>query len=182
MTKTMIRFYTIADYQEEETWLRKQHNDGWKLIKMIPPCFYTFEACKPEDVIYRLDYRNSRQTDEYMQMLKDFGWDYFAQCFGWLYFRKPADAVESEQEGELFSDNASRVELVNHIVKTRLIPLAIIFLCCVLPNFIRYTSGEYVGGFRSFFGGFFGIMFVIYVYLILHCGIKLRRIKDRYRN
>ena len=182
MTKTLIRIFTIADYEEEETWLRKQHNDDWKLIKMIPPCVYIFEACEPEDVIYRLDYRNSRQTDEYMQMLEDFDWEYFAQCFGWLYFRKPADTAESEQDGELFSDNASRAELVNHVVKTRLVPVAVIFLCCVLPNFIRYASGEFVGGFRSVFGSFFGIMFVIYVFLIVYCGIKLRKIKDRYGN
>ena len=121
-------------------------------------------------------------TDEYMQMLKDFGWEYFAQCFGWLYFRKPADTVESEQDGELFSDNASRAEMVNHVVKTRLIPLAIIFLCCVLPNFIRYASGEFIGGFRSFFGIFFGVMFVVYVFLIVYCGNKLRKIKGRYEN
>ena len=180
MNKTMIRFFTIADYEEEEDWLRKQHKDGWKLVKMIPPCVYLFEACEPDDVIYRLDYRNSRQTDEYMQMMKDFGWEYFAQCFGWLYFRKPADAAGTEQDGELFSDNASRVELVSHIVKTRLVPLTVIFLCCVLPNFLRCASGEYIGGFGSFFSIFFGIMFVVYVILIVYCGNKLRKIRSRY--
>ena len=51
-----------------------------------------------------------------MQMLKDFGWDYFTQCFGWLYLRKTANSVEKEQDGELFSDNALRAELVNHVV------------------------------------------------------------------
>lgn len=181
MNKTMIRVFTIADYEEEEIWLRKQHNQGWKLTKMIPPCFYVFEACEPRDVIYRLDYKNSGQTDEYMQMLKDFGWEYFAQCIGWLYFRKPADTVESEQDGELFSDNVSRVEMVSHIVKTRLVPLAIIFLCCVVPNFIKAVSGEYLGGFGTFFAGFFGVMFAVYVILIVYCGTKLKRIRSRYQ-
>ncbi len=179
MTKTLLRFFTLADYEEEEAWLRKQHSDGWKLIKMAPPCFYTFEACEPADVIYRLDFRNSGQTEEYMQMLKDFGWEYFARCFGWLYFRKPAEEAESEQDGELFSDNASRAEMVDHIVKTRLLPLALIFLCCVLPNLIRYTSGGYIGGYRFFFGCVFGILFAVYVFLIVYCGVKLRKIRDR---
>ena len=35
-TKTMIRFFTIADYEEEEIWLHEQHKNGWKLHKMIP--------------------------------------------------------------------------------------------------------------------------------------------------
>ena len=39
-TKWMIRFYTIADFKEEEIWLRQEHGNGWKLAKMIPPCFY----------------------------------------------------------------------------------------------------------------------------------------------
>lgn len=182
MSNMRIRFFTIADYEEEEIWLREQHNKGWKLMKMIPPCFYFFESCEPQDVIYRLDYKNSTQTEDYMQMLKDFGWEYFAQCIGWLYFRKPADTVESDQDGELFSDNASRVELVSHVVKTRLVPLAIIFLCCVIPNLIRAVSDEYLSGPGTFFGVFFGIMFAVYVFLIVYCGTKLKRIRDKYQN
>ena len=37
--KTVIRFFTIADYEDEEIWLHNQHMSGWKLVKMIPPCF-----------------------------------------------------------------------------------------------------------------------------------------------
>ena len=87
-----MRFFTIADYEEEELFLRAQHNNGWKLVKMTPPCFYTFESCQRQDVVYRLDYKNSEQTDEYMRMVGDFGWEYAGRCVGWLYFRKPAGA------------------------------------------------------------------------------------------
>ena len=51
MRKTFIRFFTIADYEDEEVWLRRQHQNGWKLVKLIVPCFYIFESCEPEDVI-----------------------------------------------------------------------------------------------------------------------------------
>lgn len=176
MSKIKIRFFTIADYEEEEVWLREQHQRGWKIVRMIPPCVFVFEECEPEDVIYRLDYKNSRHTTEYMQMLKDFGWEYVAHCVGWLYFRKPAEEVEAEQDGELFSDNASRIDLVSHVVKTRLIPLAIIFLCCVLPNFMRAATG----GLHQFFSIFFGVMFVIYIFLIVYCGTKLRKLRMKY--
>ena len=30
--KTMIRFFTIADYEEEEIWLREQHKKGMFII------------------------------------------------------------------------------------------------------------------------------------------------------
>ena len=49
MTETKFRFFTIADYEDEEIWLRKMHNDGLKLVKVNPPGIYTFEECEPED-------------------------------------------------------------------------------------------------------------------------------------
>lgn len=180
MRKTLVHFFTIADYEEEELWLRKQHRNGLKLVKMTPPCFFTFEECEPEDVIYRLDYKNSEQTEEYMQMLNDFGWEYCGKCFGWLYFRKPASEAETAEDGELFSDNASRVEMVSHVVKTRLMPLCIIFFCCIIPNLMRVLFGDYFGGAELIFGILFGVLFVIYVYLIVYCGIKLKKIRKKF--
>ena len=181
MRKTFIRFFTIADYEEEEIWLREQHRSGWKLVSMTPPCFFSFESCDPQDVIYRLDYKNARQTEEYMQMVRDFGWEYVDQCVGWLYFRRPAETVEAEGEDELFSDNLSRTEMAGRIVRTRLLPLAVIFLCCVVPNLLISLRGG-SGSASGFFGVLFAVLFVIYVYLIVYCGIKLRRIRDKYRN
>ena len=179
MNKTFIRIFTIADYEEEEAWLRNQHRAGWKLVKMTVPCFYTFESCTPEDVIYRLDYRQNGMTEDYLRMLQDFGWEYFAQCFGWFYFRKPASEVSSEEEGELFSDNASKAERVTNIVRTRLLPLVIIFLCCLIPNFVRVLSGEFSGGFAAVIGILISFLFVIYMFLIIYCGLKLKKLRDR---
>ena len=54
MSKTMIRFFTIADYEEEEIWLRKQHQSGWKIVKMIPHCVLRNEAEKAQNEVRRL--------------------------------------------------------------------------------------------------------------------------------
>ena len=178
MRKTFIRFFTIADYEDEEVWLRRQHQNGWKLVKQIVPCFFIFDACEPEDIIYRLDYKNFKQTEDYMQLTKDFGWECFTKCAGWLYFRKPAATGEEEEE-ELFSDNVSRVEMAQQVARTRLIPLTIIFLCCIIPNLFNAVNTR-MGGFSVFFGIFFGVMFVIYLYMIIYCGIKLTMIRKKY--
>lgn len=135
--KTVIRFFTIADYEEEEIWLHNQHKSGWKLLRMIPPCFFIFEKCTPEDVAYRLDYKNNTENSNYFQIFRDYGWEYIGRCVGWLYFRKSLSETDSEQDGEIFSDNESRIDMINHVVKTRLLPIWAIFLCCVLPNFFR---------------------------------------------
>lgn len=180
MRKICLHFFTIADYEEEETWLRKKHNEGWKLVKMTPPCFYVFESCEPEDVVYRMDYKNYRETGDYLQMMQDFGWEYVSKCLGWLYFRKKAEGREEEQE--LFSDNASRAEMAAYVARTRLIPLCMIFLGCLLPNVMNVFNGTYFGRWRLAFGIGFGVLFLIYVFLIIYCGVKLARIRHKYRN
>lgn len=181
MSKMKIRLFTIADYEEEEIWLRKQHQNGLKLVKFKSPCFFIFEECEPEDMIYRLDYKTSELTQDYMQMLKDFGWKYVVQCLGWLYFRKQASEIEFEQDAELFSDNESRVNFISHIVATRLIPLGVIFLCIVIPRFLSALSGEFSNVWSTFISVVFGSLFVLYVYLIAYCSIKLKKIRDKYK-
>ncbi|MDO4337968.1 MAG: DUF2812 domain-containing protein [Eubacteriales bacterium] len=178
--KTVIRFFTIADYEEEEVWLHNQHKGGWKLSKMIPPCFYIFEKCTPEDMAYRLDYKNNAETPNYFQIFSDYGWKYIGRCVGWLYFRKPLSETNSEQDGEIFSDNESRLDLINHVIKTRLLPIMLIFLCCVLPNFIR--SAETSDPFANVFTVLFAVLTVLYLYLLIYCGLKLRKLKKKYRN
>lgn len=173
-TNMKIRFFTIADFSEEEIWLREQHKAGWKLVKMTPPCFYTFEKCEPEDVIYRLDYKNNTENADYMQMMADYGWEYSGRCAGWLYFRKPAAEITDENEGELFSDQASRIDFLSNVMKTRLLPLAIIFLCCVVPNAFCVFDGAS----GIVLTCFWAVMLIIYVYLLVHCGLKLKRLKS----
>ena len=80
--KTKIRYFTIADY-EEEIWLREQHQNGW------------------EDVVYRLDYKNNKENGDYFQIFKDYGWEYFNRCVGWLYFRIPVSNTDTEQDSEI---------------------------------------------------------------------------------
>ena len=41
----------------------------------------------------------------------------------------------------------------------------------------KYISKNFL---TMFFGILFGFLFVIYVWLIVHCGFKLKRIRKRY--
>jgi hypothetical protein len=177
-TKLKIRFFTIADYEEEEQWLRSQHQSGWKFVKMVAPCLYTFEPCTPEDVIYRLDFKNSAITDDYIQMYADFGWKYAGNCTNWRYFCKPASQVDVEKEGELFSDNESKVTMISHVLKTRMLPIFILFLFCVLPYTARAVNGNSSVGTLIFWL----IMLALYLFLLLYCGLKLLTLKRKYKN
>lgn len=176
--KMIVRFFTIADYEEEEIWLRKQHKSGWKLMKTVPPCFYIFESCTPEDVVYRLDYQNNMESSDYFQLFQDYGWEYFNRCVGWLYFRKSVSEADTEQDVEIFSDDISRMDMVNHIIKTRMLPLLVIFFSCIMPNFISSING--IIPFANVWTIVFACLFFLYLYLFLHCGVKLRKLKKKY--
>ena len=52
--------------------------------------------------------------------------------------------------------------------------------CCVFPNFIG--SIESNSPLRIGFTMFLAIMILIYSYLIVYCGLKLRKLKEKYRN
>mgnify|MGYP002622552154 CR=1 FL=1 len=174
-TKTMIRFFTIADFEEEELWLREQHNRGWKL-KNAAVFLYTFERCTPEDVIYRLDYKNSEEAEDYFQLSRDYGWEYFDRNAGWLYFRKPAAALASEAEGEIFSDGLSKLDMVKQVVVTRLLPLLVIFLCCLLPSWLRLFDE---GIFNAVSYVLYALV-LLYIWLLVYCGIKLTKLRKKY--
>ena len=182
MRRTVTKVFTIADFEEEEIWLREQHKKGWKLTGMTPPCFYRFESCEPEDVIYRLDFGSDDRPNDYMQMLSDFGWEHFADCLGWSYFRKPASETVTEEEGEIFSDDESRAEQVTKVMRSRLLPVVLLFFCTVLPNFMRMLDGEYIGFWGKVYSGFFSIVFALDVFLIVYCTVKLKKIRSRYKD
>ncbi len=180
MNKRFIRFFTIADFEEEEAWLREQHQQGWRLIRVIPPCFYYFESCEPQDMIYRLTFDNAQTDRDYLQMAQDFGWEYCQQSVGFRYFRKPANGKEV-MDDEIFTDKESKLDQLSMIVHTRLMPLTFVFLCCIIPNLLNSVRGT-LGRISNIFAVIFGCLFVIYVFLIVYCGNKLRILRKRYEN
>lgn len=77
--KITFKYFSIAKYEKEEAYLRKMHQQGWKLVKISLRYLYVrayiFEKCQPEDVIYRIDY-DQTGGDAYVQMFADCGWEY----------------------------------------------------------------------------------------------------------
>jgi hypothetical protein len=59
-----------------------------------------------------------------------------------------------------------------------MLPLLVIFLSCLLPNFIRSVDGGYP--LADVFTVVFSVLLVLYLYLFVHCGWKLRMLKKKY--
>lgn len=135
-TKKVIKCFSIMQYKSEEEYLRSMHQSGWKLLKISGFCMYQFEQCEPMDVIYRLDYNKDgiEHKDEYMQMFNDCGWEYLQDYVGYSYFRKPANAGNSNDD--IFCDDESRLEMMSRVFKGRLLPLLILFFAVLIPQFV----------------------------------------------
>lgn len=179
--KTEIRVFTIADYEEEEIWLREQHRQGWKLVNTNLPVFYHFVRCEPEDVVYRLDYKDSKEDGAYMQMFEDYGWEYFNNCMGWLYFRKPAADMDSDMDAEIFSDDESKLDMLGHIMKTRMLPLVAVFLCCLIPSWLRLSDQFTESVSMAVLFGIMSFLLFLYILLFIHCGRKFMNLRRKYR-
>lgn len=178
--KRMYRIFTIADYKEEENFLRQQHQMGWKLIDVQFLCVYVFEKCEPEDYIYQLDFPDISRQDQqsYLQMFKDCGWEYIMDFMDWSYFRKKAN---QDEDLTIFSDANSKIEFINRIMKRRMLPILIIFLCCICPQIINVfmINHHFIPRILSIV---FISLFLLYVYLIGHCFFKLRQMKKNIFN
>ena len=181
-TKTLFRFFTLFEYEEEQAFLEKQHKNGWKAVSYKFPGFYKFEKCEPEDMVYRIDFTNEdgSKNPEYRQMFADNGWEFLWSVNGFSIFRKPLAANTADNSNEIFSDNASRFQMLQKIQQRRLLPFITIFLCAVIPNFIKGIHGDFISSiFDNILTVFFGVMFVLYTYVCIKSLFKIRKLKEK---
>lgn len=175
--KTKFGWFTIPEWEKEENWLREQHKNGWKLIKATPLGLYRFEQCEPEDVIYQLDYNQEGMDhlSEYIQMFRDCGWEYVTDMMGYAYFRKPANEMV-EDEG-IFCDDESKIEMIERVYKGRMLPLIVIFCCCIMPQlFMQSHNTSEVG--RGMFIMFVAL-FILYLSLFVKFAYQYWKVKNR---
>ena len=127
--KVVYRICTIADYDREALYLSEMHAEGWKLKEvsysnLVVAVKYTFEKCQPEQVVYQLDFYPMKKSERasYLQLFKDCGWEHITDFNGFSYFRKPYSQIESDAEFEIYNDAANKLDMVNRILRLRLVP------------------------------------------------------------
>lgn len=173
-TIKIFKFFSIADYKEEEEWLREKSKEGYRLIKLRGLCHYTFEKTDKEEIIYRLDFPNNDIRKDYKKMYEDFGRKYLFKHNGFAYFSKKKSDIVDKNDGEIFSDRQSALEMVNKIYKNFILSLIPVFL---FTTWSRYD--DYVNGFKhSIINTSLFILFtLIYLYVFIYCGLKLKKIQ-----
>ena len=176
--KRVFKYFTIMEYEQEQEYLRKQHQAGWRFERVAFPGIYTFVKCEPEDVVYQLDYNQDRKNDMagYVQMYRDCGWEYICDFVDYSYFRKPVSAMQGEEE--IFNDDASKLDMLERVYKGRMVPLLILFFGVICPQLIIQGQGGYGVAQDVLFLLTF-IAFVLYVYTFVRCGVMYKKLSGR---
>lgn len=173
-------YFVLTDYEQEEEYLRRKHQQGWKLIKVKLPGLYYFEECTPEDMVYRLDFNPQYKQDveRYLQLYQDYGWEYLQDMNEYSYFRKPA--ADLEEENQIFSDQASKLTMLKRIFRKRMLPILSVFLLCVLPGVRRIFTEQWYGVAGMIAWCVWAALFVLYLSLLLRCGVGFYRLGKKY--
>lgn len=124
----MFKLKSFLDLDKEEAWLSDLSAEGWYLSKRNSFGGYTFFQADQGRLTYRIDYREFKRNDDYLDYLAlfdDAGWIHVAgtRWSGNQYF-VPKDMDASK---ELFSDNASKAARYRRIA-SYWISLALIYM------------------------------------------------------
>ncbi|HEM3669869.1 TPA: DUF2812 domain-containing protein [Streptococcus suis] len=126
-TKTECKVFFITDFSQQADYLSEMHQQGWKLVKISWLFFYHFEKCQPEEVVYQVDFKESKNKDRenYLHMYEDYGWEFVISCQNFNIFRKPAKMGDLE----LYGDRESKLVFVKTIIQRRfLLSLGLYFI------------------------------------------------------
>ena len=173
-TKKQLKLFTIFEYEKEQDYLREMHRSGWKLVRVRGVGVYHFEKCTPEDVVYQLDYNEDGRAhkDEYVKMFEDCGWEYIQDFAGYSYFRKAV--TEDGAPEEIFCDEESRFQMMQRVMRGRMVPLLMIFFAVLLPQFLHQLLEKE----NMFLSILIGCILVLYLGIFASYLVRYKRYKD----
>lgn len=164
--KTIIRcrFYNVFQYDLEEKFLADMHRKGYVFEEISFPTIYTFSKRSPEEMTYKLKF--NRKIDDqanYIQLMKDYGWEYVGTFLEYSYFRRSKDDQQSE---DFYTDKESQLDHLNKILWKRFIPIClyVIFYLLVLSGLD--PESHFTLALFNIFDSIFWIYLIILVFLI----------------
>ena len=174
-TKKQFKWFTIFDYEKEQDYLREMHQSGWKFTKVTGLGIYHFESCEPQDVVYQLDYNQEglAHKEEYLKMFADCGWEYLQDYVGYSYFRKAV--TEDGSEEQIFCDEDSKLQMMQRVLKGRMLPLLVVFFACLLPQFVTNLLNH-----RNYLvATLIGAVLALYLFIFATCFAKYQQYKNK---
>ena len=98
----------------------------------------------------------------YVQLFQDCGWEYLFEFAGYSYFRKPAEEAQGDES--IFCDDESRLEMVRRVFYGRMLPVLLIFICLILPQFADAVGQDEIAS-----PFFILILILLALFLLVFC-------------
>ena len=167
------KFY-IAEFEQEAAWLSFMHKEGWKFLS-TDGFHYRFEAAEKEDWCYQLDYKqNGAAEDDYLQLYRDFGWEFAGQYQNWFYFRKKCAEGEAP-DLSVFSDRESKLELCRRIINGQFLRMLPVCFLLMLYSYLVFFTGFL--DLKGFMGGLLnGIAYGAVIVFLFIFGLYINQI------
>lgn len=115
MRKTVYKWFWAWEFDKEEKWLNEMAAKGLTLVSMH--FFkYMFEETDPGEYQIRIELLEKHPThpesEKYIRFIEETGAEQVSSWIDWVYFRKKT----ADGPFELFSDNTSRVRMLNRVI------------------------------------------------------------------
>ena len=82
--------------------------------------------------------KKSERTS-YLQLFKDCGWEHITDFNSFSYFRKAHSEIESDAEFEIYNDATNKLDMVNRILRLRLVP-SLLLLAIHIPFLLKLLN------------------------------------------
>ena len=137
--KKVWRFYTIAEYEQEEQWINEMAKEGWNLTA-VGFARYIFRRGTPGEYIYKLDMVERTASDEvresYFNFLTECNIRVVGELKDWLFLQKKA----AEGPFDMKDDTYAKLRHINKIYS-----FSVRTFCRLLTTFACIVVGCFVG-------------------------------------
>ena len=163
-SKVQFRMFTVFDLDKVEDYLHEMHLKGWK-FKSNRFCFFYFEQCRPDDVIYCI--YDSRFLKKYKHELQDFrnrGWELIGAGSCSILRKSSSNLLPEDQ---VYMSKGLRWEVMRYR--------------------LRSCTATFLGGlvvcmssFREELSQSFFVIFALYAFMISYLIYGYFRLKSKY--
>lgn len=137
--KKVWRFYTIAEYEQEEQWINEMAKEGWNLTA-VGFARYIFRRGTPGEYIYKLDMVERTASDEvresYFNFLTECNIRVVGELKDWLFLQKKA----ADGPFDMKDDTYAKLRHINKIYS-----FTMRTFCRLLTTFACIVVGCFVG-------------------------------------
>jgi hypothetical protein len=177
-TKTVFKAIFAWEDEKEEQWLENMAAEGWRL-ESVAPFFYKFHQMAPEEVVYRLDYKNTLDKDyaDYSTIFCDSGWELVAGMSNWHYYHINP---QNTRVPEIYNSNRAKSQKYRRLL-VGLLPLVVIYVTLFNPALNIFGSNASSTGtlFSKVIEIFLAAFLLFFVYVVIRLWYKIKKLESQ---